>query len=91
MGFLHTLLNQPSRSYSLSESAAPAEQPEQDERVARKSQYYSAAADPNLRREWERILQNDPARARATPSLRVRARSIPSSPLRHQAFVVSIS
>lgn len=99
MGFLHTLLNQPSRSYSLPEPAStalpkplqPAQVQAQDERAARKSQYYSAASDPNLRREWERILQNDRAKARASPSspsLRTGARRIPISPLRHQAFAV---
>ena len=101
MGFLHTLLNQPSRSYSLPEpanAAALAQRPEvqvqvqeQDERAARKSQYYSAAADPNLRREWERILHNDRAKARPGPSLRASARSIPISPRRPHAFVVLIS
>lgn len=101
MGFLHTLLNQPSRSYSLPEpanAAALAKRPEeqeqeqeQDERAARKSQYYSAAADPNLRREWERILHNDRAKARPGPSLRASARSIPISPRRPHAFVVLIS
>jgi len=92
MGFLHALLNQPSRSYSLPEpdTAVPVGESRQHERAARKAQYYSAAADPNLRKEWERILQNDSTRARVTPSLRVGARSKPISPLRHQAFVVSI-
>jgi hypothetical protein len=93
MGFFHALLNQPSRSYSLPEpdAAVPAGEPGQHERAARKAQYYSAAADPNLRKEWERILQDDSTRARATPSLRAGVRSIPISPLRHQAFVVSIT
>lgn len=95
MGFLHALLNQPSRSYSLPESgpepdtARPAKDSKQHERAARKAQYYSAAADPNLRKEWQRILQSDSARARVTPPLRAGGRSIPISPLRHQAFVVS--
>ena len=94
MGFLHTLLDQPSRSYSLPDPdrAAPAaKEGEQDERAARKAQYYSAAADPNLRREWERILQNGRARAHATPPLRLSPRSVPISPLRHQAFAVCSS
>ena len=95
MGFLHALLNQPSRSYSVPvpepEAAVPAKEKEsgQHERAARKAQYYSAATDPNLRREWDRILQNDSAGARATPSQRAGARSKPISSLRHQAFTVS--
>ena len=92
MGFLQALLNQPSRSYSIPEpeAAVPAKESRQHERAARKAQYYSAATDPNLRREWDRILQNDSARARTTPSQRTGARSKPIFPLRHQAFTVCI-
>ena len=91
MGFLHALLNQPSRSYSTPEpeAALPTTESGQHERAARKAQYYSSATDPNIRREWDRILQSDSARARATPSPRAGVRSTPILPLRHQVPVVS--
>ncbi|KAG8774704.1 hypothetical protein FRC15_001108 [Serendipita sp. 397] len=33
---------------------------EAEKRAARRSQYYSAASDPRLRKEWEQILRQDP-------------------------------
>ncbi|KAG8819851.1 hypothetical protein FRC17_010320, partial [Serendipita sp. 399] len=33
---------------------------EAEKRAARRSQYYSAASDPRLRKEWEEILRQDP-------------------------------
>jgi Alcohol dehydrogenase GroES-like domain len=66
MGVLQTLFNQPSRSYASTEAGTPPAvivTPDVDndsqERAARRSNYYSAAADPHLRKEWDRILQQD--------------------------------
>lgn len=66
MGVFQALFQQPSRSYSLStqpvvdEAGVVASAEElseaEAERAQRRSQYYSAASDMRLRKEWERML-----------------------------------
>ncbi|KIM25226.1 hypothetical protein M408DRAFT_74807 [Serendipita vermifera MAFF 305830] len=66
MGVFQTIFNQPSRSYAPTEASTPpaaATAPEVDkesqQRAERRAQYYSAAADPRLRKEWDHILQQE--------------------------------
>ena len=66
MGVFQTIFNQPSRSYASPDAetlqtvaAAPTVDNESQQRAERRSQYYSAAADPRLRKEWNQILQQE--------------------------------
>lgn len=60
---------------------SPAEM-EAERRAERRSRYYSAASDPRLRREWDRILQEDQrTRSRRPASAGVAVSTKPSRPV----------